>query len=229
MKNGRLCVSADHLYRKAFVDNSLVYIPSTSLNEPAKWVTPTSCVWDGPNCLRTIHVLKDLYPQNHRLFSTILGVEDVNLATLVKEARAITMSSGLGYILSLFIEIEKILKDDTAIIMPMERRRLKVFPIRNVGSVTGYDSLFTSDSAEEWFIADCSHFHRSFAGKIPLLALEVADIGRVKRFLQKAGVEKRRLSIASNGSAQTNGGVSLLDVETRAFKSKVNSILRYVI
>jgi hypothetical protein len=139
------------------------------------------------------------------------------------------MSSGLGYILSLFLEVEKILKDNTAVIMPVETRKLQIFPIRNVGSVTGYDSLFSADGAGEWFIADCSHFHRSFAGKIPLLALDVADIGRLKRLLQKAGVEKRRLSIISNGSAQINGGVSFLDVETRAFRSKVNSILRYVI
>lgn len=207
----------------------MVYIPSPSLNEPAKWVTPASCVWGGPKCLRTIHVLKDLYPQNGRLFCTILGVEDANIATLVQEARAITMSSGLGYILSLFLEVEKILKDNTAVNMPVETRKLQIFPIRNVGSVTGYDSLFSVDSAGEWFIADCSHFHRSFAGKIPLLALDVADIGRLKRLLQKAGVEERRLSIISNGSAQTNGSVSFLDVETRAFRSKVNSILRYVI
>ena len=139
------------------------------------------------------------------------------------------MSSGLGYILSLFLEVEKILKDNTAVNMPVETRKLKIFPIRNVGSVSGYDSLLSADSVDEWFIADCSHFHRSFAGKIPLLALDVADIGRLKRLLQKAGVDKRRLSIISNGSAQTSGGVSFLDVETRAFRSKVNSILRYVI
>jgi hypothetical protein len=174
-------------------------------------------------------VLKDLYPQNGRLFCTILGIEDANIATLVREARAITMSSGLGYILSLFLEVEKILKDNTAVNMPVATRKLKIFPIRNVGSVTGYDSLLSADSVDEWFIADCSHFHRSFAGKIPLLALDIADIGRLKRLLQKANVEKRSLSIISNGSAQTNGGVSFLDVETRALRSKVNSILRYII
>jgi hypothetical protein len=174
-------------------------------------------------------VLKDLYPQNDRLFRTILGVEDAKIETLVQEARSIAMSSGLGYILSLFLEAEKILKDDASVNMPAETRKLKIFPIRKIGFVTGYDSLFSADGGDEWFIADCSHFHRSFAGKIPLLALEVTDIGRLKRFLQKADVEKRRLSIAANGSAQTNGGVSFLDVETKAFRSKVNSILRYVV
>lgn len=174
-------------------------------------------------------MLKDLYPQNGRLFSTVLGVEDANIATLVQEARAITMTSGLGYILSLFLEVEKMLKDNTAVAMPAEIRKLQIFPIRKVGSVTGYDSLFSADGIDEWFVADCSHFHHSFAGKIPLLALDVSDIGRLKRLLQKSGVEKRRLSIVSNGSAQTNGGVSFLDAETKAFRSKVNSILRYVI
>jgi hypothetical protein len=174
-------------------------------------------------------VLKDLYPQNARLFCTILDVEDAKIATLVEEARAITLYSGLGYILSLFLEVAKILKDNAAVNMPGEIRKLRIFPVRNVGSVTGYDSLSSADSVNEWFIADCSHFHRSFAGKVPLLALDVADIGRLKRLLQKAGVDKRRLSIVSNGSAQTSGGVSFLDVETKAFRSKVNSILRYVI
>ena len=172
-------------------------------------------------------MLKELYPQNDRLFRTILGVEDANIGTLVYEARAITMSSGLDYILGLFLEVEKMLKDNTVVNMPAEARTLQIFPVRNVGSVTGYDSLYSTEN--EWFIADSSHFHRSFAGKIPLLALDVADISRLKRLLRKAGVEKRRLSIISNGSAQTSGDVSLLDVETRAFRSKVNSILRYVI
>jgi len=174
-------------------------------------------------------VLKELYPQNFRLFSAILGVEDANIATLVQEARAINMTSGLGYILDLFLEIAKILKDNTSVNMPGEARRLPIFPIRNVGSTTEYNSLCSAESVDEWFIADCSHFHRSFAGKIPLLAFDVADIGRIKRLLQKTGADNRRLSIVSNGSAQTNGGVSFLDMETRAFRSKVNSILRYVI
>jgi hypothetical protein len=174
-------------------------------------------------------VLKDLYPQNARLFCTILCVEDANIETLVQEAQAITLSSGLGYILSIFLEVEKMLKDNSIVNMQVETRKLRIFPIRNVGSVTGYDSLLAADSVDEWFIADCSHFHRSFAGKIPLLAFDVADIGRLRLLLHKAGVEKRRLSIISNGNAQTNGGVSFLDVETRAFRSKVNSILRCVI
>jgi hypothetical protein len=211
------------------MDKSLVYIPSQGVNEPVKWVTPSSCIWDGPKCLRTIHVLKDLYPQNGRLFSTILGVEDADITTLVQEARTITTFSGLDYIVSLFLEIEKMLKDNPAVSMPFETRRLDMFPIRNVRSVADYDSLSSADGSAEWFIADCSHFQHSFAGKIPLLAMAVADVGRFKRLLQKTGAEKRRLSIISNGSASTNGGVSFLDVETKALRSKVNSILRYVI
>jgi hypothetical protein len=227
---GPFCdVNTDHHCRIAFMDKSLVYIPSQGINEPVKWVTPSSCVWDGPKCLRTIDVLKDLYPQNGRLFSTILGVEDASITTLVQEARAITTLSGLDYILNLFLEIEKMLKDSPAISMPFETRRLDMFPVRSVGSVADYDSLFSADGSAEWFIADCSHFQRSFAGKIPLLAMAVADVGRFKRLLQKTGAEKRRLSIISNGSASTNGGVLFLDVETKAFRSKVNSILRYVI
>jgi hypothetical protein len=163
------------------------------------------------------------------LFRTILGVADADINTLVQEARSITLSSGLGYVLDLFLEVEKMLKDDTTITVPVDARALRIFPIRNVGSFAGYTSLYSANGIKEWFIADCSHFHRSFAGKIPLLALDVADICRLKRLLQKAGVDKRRLSIASNGSAQTNGGVSFLDAETKAFRRKVNSILRYVI
>jgi hypothetical protein len=114
------------------MDKSLVYIPSQSVNEPVKWVTPSSCVWDGPKCLRTIHVLKDLYPQNGRLFSNILGVEDASITTLVQEARTITTFSGLDYIVSLFLEIEKMLKDNPAVSMSFETRRLDMFPVRSV-------------------------------------------------------------------------------------------------
>jgi hypothetical protein len=215
--------------RKAFADNSLIFIPSSSFDEPAKWVTPSSCVWDGPKCLRTIHVLKDLYPQNHRLFCTILGVEDAKLATLIEEFRWMSTSWGLDYVLSLFLEVTKMLKDNNAVGVPAEIRDNVLFPIRRVGSLTGVDFYIRANDGDEWFIADCSHFHRSFAGKIPLLALDVADVGRLKRLIQKAGIDNRRLSIVANGKAETYGGVEYLDVETRAFRSKVNSILRYVI
>jgi hypothetical protein len=163
------------------------------------------------------------------LFSTILGVENASITTLVEEARTITTFSGLDYILSLFLEVEKMFKNNPAVSMPFETRRLDIFPVRSVGSVAEYDSLFSADGSVEWFIADCSHFQRSFAGKVPLLAMDVADVGRFKRLFQKTGAEKRRLSIISNGSASTNGGVSFLDAETKAFRRKVDSILRYVI
>jgi len=187
-----------------------------------------SCVWDGPKCLQTINVLKDLYPQNNRLFCSILGVEDATITTLIHEAREIRKSSDLGYILDVFLEVEKMLKDNSTADMPLGIRDVNMFPVRNAGSVTGFDRLVNANTLDDWFIADCTHFHRSFAGKIPLLALNVADVGRLKRFLQKCGVDKRKLSLVSNGSARSNGGVSYLDRETIALRSKVNSILRYV-
>jgi hypothetical protein len=172
-------------------------------------------------------VLKDLYPQNHRLFCTILGVEDAKLATLIEEFRWMSTSWGLDYVLSLFLEVTKMLKDNNSVGITAEIRDNVLFPILRVGSLTGVDYYIRANDADEWFIADCTHFHRSFAGKIPLLALDVADVGRLKRLIQKAGIDQRRLSIVANGKAETYGGVEFLDAETRAFRSKVNSILRY--
>jgi len=134
---------------------------------------------------------------------------------------------GLDYVLGLFLEIAKMLKDNTSVAYSDDIRQSLLFPIRK--SLTGVDYYVRADDNEEWFIADCSHFQRSFAGKIPLLALDVADVGRLKRLLQKAGIDKKRLSIVSNGSAETYGGVEYLTDETVAFRSKVNSILRYVV
>jgi hypothetical protein len=205
-----------------------VYIPLFDQIGRAIWVAPQACVWDGPKCLRTVHALKELYPQNQKLFCDVLGVQDAKLGSLIQETRRLSLSDDLPYITNLFTEIEKFIKDETLDENLLGLRTGRIFPIRNSSSRKEFDQLLTADSPNEWFIADCTHFQRSFKGKIPLLTFDVRDIGRMKRLLRKAGVENRRLSAVANGTAQTIGNATVLENETRIFKNKVNSILRYV-
>ena len=204
-----------------------MYIPLSDQIGRAIWVAPHACVWDGPKCLRTVYSLKELYPQNQKLFCDVLGVQDAKLGSLIQEARRLSLLDDLPYIANLFTEIEKFIKDEIFDENLSGLRTGRIFPVRNSSSRNGFDQLLTADSPNEWFIADCSHFQRSFNGKIPLLAFDVRDIGRMKRLLRKAGVENRRLSAVANGTAKTIGNVTVLENKTRVFKNKVNSILRY--
>jgi hypothetical protein len=144
----------------------------------------------------------------------------------MKEASSLAVNWDIAYITSLFVEIEKCIKDEPADSIPSGLRNSGMFPIRSSSSTSGFDQLLRANSAKEWFIADCSHFQRSFNGKVPLLAFEVAEVGRMKVLIRKAGVENRRLSAVANGTAKTEGVTTFLDGETVAFKKKVNSILR---
>lgn len=184
-------------------------------------------MWDGPDCLRSVHALKKLYPQSQRLFCDILGVQDARLENLIREARLLSqLETDLSYITKLFLEIEKLIKDDTSESITRALRTSRIFPTRNAGSRAEFDQLLRGDSTSEWFIADCTHFRHAFQGMIPFLAISVGNISRLKKVLRKAGVENRRLSAAAKGSAQTVGTVTFLDHDTSRFTAKVDSILR---
>jgi hypothetical protein len=173
-----------------------------------------------------VHALKELYPQNERLFCSLLGVQDAKIEDLIQEARLLSTADSLDYISNVFLEMEKLIKDDTPDHVTRTLKTSRIFPVRPVGSHAGFNELARSDSASAWFIADCTHFQRSFQGKIPLLAFDVKIIGRMKKAIRRAGVENRRLSSVAKGSAETEGLVVLLQDQTAAFKRKVSSILR---
>jgi hypothetical protein len=210
-----------------FEENSLIFIPPTEKEPEATWVAPSACVWDGPKCLQFTHILKDIYPQYESLFN-VLEVHDANIETLLQEAEAVSCSDDISYVSSLFIGIEKMLKEDKSGNISTDLVSRPIFPIRRRGSTDGFHKLVRACSSDKWFIADCSHFQRSFEGELPLLALSASDVCQISRILKRARLGERLLSFAASGTCTTSGKVSALEAATNEFRRKVDSILRYV-
>jgi hypothetical protein len=177
--------------------------------------------------MQKFSALSEIYPENRRLFCDILGIKDANLDHLVRETTGLSHSDNLSYIVEVFQELEKFIKDDTPESSIRPLRDSYVFPVRLSSASFGFNFLSPGDSISEWFIADCTHLEKAFRGKVPMLAFSVEDIGRVKRLLRMAGVEHRKLSYATQGNAETVGDSSHWQDYTDSLRSKVNSILRY--
>jgi hypothetical protein len=124
--------------------------------------------------------------------------------------------------------MEKMLKEDKAGTISTDLISRPIFPIRRQGSTDGFHKLVRARSSDKWFIADCTHFQQSFDGKLPLLALSASDVCQISRILKRARLGERLLSFAASGTCTASGKVSVEEAATNGFRSKVDSILRYV-
>jgi hypothetical protein len=176
--------------------------------------------------MRSVYSLHGLYPDNRRLFSNLLGLGDASLQHLIKEALQFTTTDDLEYITDVFLELEKHITDNTPTSETSSLRKQSIFPVQGVGTGLRFSSLRSSNAAHEWFIADATHLKKSFDNKVPLLAVDVADVGRLKRFLKAAGVEGRKLSHAVEGSAETVGSMWPWEQYTNRLRDRAEFILR---
>jgi hypothetical protein len=170
--------------------------------------------------------LKNIYPACKRLFCDILGLSNAQASDFVREARALKTLDSLEDIKDLFLEMEKFLQEDETESSFGLLRSNCIFPIRNIGTASGYTDLRRTEYPPNWFIADRVHLEESFRGRIPLLAFSVEDVSRMTRLLKKLGVEGRKLTKAARSIPTTRGAVSPDEVYKDSLLGKVDFILR---
>ena len=225
--------------RNVFGGKSLVFIPVTRQGARPRWNSLSRCRWKGPPIgknsrgLRTFDGLKDLYPENRRLFCDILGIRDVSLKDLVHEAKYWAVEDSLDHITGLFHTMEKLLEDEST---PSYHRNLhelskhKIFPVSKNWNLDTDQVSALQDSAlsTEWFIADTAPFRTIFAGVVPLLDISVDKLPEMDQVLENLGLKVRFLSKRAESVPRTQGAVALNHELTDAFRSKVNFIIRSV-
>ena len=145
---------------------------------------------------------------------------------LIREASQFNLLDDIGYITEVFKELEKFLTDKTPASETVELTKRSVFPVSKSVDGPGFDCLLSSDIKHQWWIADTMHLAESFKGIIPLLAIDVEDIGRLKRLFKAAKVELRKLSHDAEGIAHTDGYIESWPDYTKSLQGKANSILR---
>ncbi|KAG0645662.1 hypothetical protein D0Z07_8708 [Hyphodiscus hymeniophilus] len=227
------------IVKTTFGKKNLVFIPSTRHGVRPKWNTLSRCRWKGPPIgknsqgLRSFVGLKDLYPENRRLFCDILGIKDASLKDLVHEAKYWAVEDSLDHITGLLHTMEKLLEDENK---PSPQNHLielskhKIFPVsKNWNLDTDrVSALQDAKLSTEWFIADTTPFRTIFAGVVPLLDISVDKLPEMDQVLEKIGLKGRFLSKHTESVPGIQGSVVFNQELTDAFRSKVNFIIRSV-
>jgi hypothetical protein len=220
----------------AFRTEKLVYIPGSITGSRGKWADVHFCIWDGPKCLRNVSRLKDFYPEHHQFFCGILGLTSANWETLREEALNITACDNIEHISQVFVAISSHLKemDDVPTASPMsgqsvqDLKQSRIFPVKTQTSHSTFDRLSTAQEDEMWFIADRLHLRQIFEGRVPLLALNVESVEKIRLLIQKLGLEHRLLSKVAHGIPKIQGTSELHLQYTTSLRRKSRSIARYV-
>ena len=182
--------------------------------------------------LRTFDSLKDLYPENRRLFCEILGVQDTNLQDLVHEAQSFAVGDSIDHLTGIFHTMEKLLDDDPGAAFKVNLHALstyKCFPVSENWELDTdrVSALQDSQQGSEWFVADTGPFRTIFAGVVPLLDIKVDDLPKMDQVLESIALKKRFLSKNASSVPRTQGAVVLNHELTDAFRSKVDFIIRF--
>lgn len=218
----------------------MVYIPGSKEGKPHQWVSLAQCRWKGPPIekdtkdFRTFNVLKDIYPENKRLFCDILGVRNATLDDLVFEARKFAVGDSLAHITSMFHSMEKFLEEENAGYYNANLYNLQAYEIFPVSKNWNLDTDRVSAmqnglTPSEWFIADTATFRTIFAGIVPLLDIKVDHLAQMDQLLGKFGLKSRFLTEQAKSVPKIQGVVALNQELTDLFRSKVDFFIRCVI
>ncbi|CZR52451.1 uncharacterized protein PAC_02328 [Phialocephala subalpina] len=208
------------LVRDSFKSKKMVFVPAEQGN-PHPWLDLLWCRWKGlpnqkdPRIFRTFESLKDMYPENRRLFCDTHGVRDVTADDLVLEARRFAMGDSIAHITSRLHCKEKFLEQDSSMTSNgnfHNPRACNIFPVSknwnlDTDKVTAVQNGLTFAG---WFIADTATFRTIFAGVV----------------LDKLGLKTRFLTEQAKSVPRTQGVVALNQELIDLFRSKVDFIIR---
>jgi hypothetical protein len=175
----------------------------------------------------------DIYPSNRHLFCEILGVKDATLQYFIHEAQYFKPGDSLAHVTALFHTLEKLLEEDDSARNRMKfqgLRAVSMFPVSKnwKQEMHQVSALETSAACSEWFIADTTPLHTTFAGIVPLLDVKVDDLGAMDQILGEMGLKGRFLSKVASNVPEIQGTVEFNEALTKTFKSRVDYIIRYV-
>jgi hypothetical protein len=107
----------------------------------------------------------------------------------------------------------------------------RIFPIETKINEIGHATFHHLSSARQrdiWFIADRVHLRQSFEGLVPLLALNVEGVERIRVLITKLKLEHRLLSEVAQGLPRAFGASRTCSAYTRLLRAKSRFIARYV-
>lgn len=197
------------------------------------WLSLDACIWDGPECLKKIPRLRELYQDQRDFFCDTLGLTVADLKTLVNEVKLINSADSLPYIRALFIQLSYMLHGTlypTRVHAGFEDVwEFNIFPVWTGKPGPHFDALKSGRvfrESEWWYIADTRHLGDAFRGKVPVLAFEAYMLDRIKHLIVTMRWEDRMLyNLAKmKVSAETSDNVN--HAYTQSLRGKWRGIAR---
>ncbi|KAI3322975.1 hypothetical protein HD806DRAFT_94651 [Xylariaceae sp. AK1471] len=209
---------------REFQEKRLIFIPSGG--DTPVWIGPDHCVWNGPSSLRKTQRLKEHYPERELLFRRTLRIAHATVRTLITEAKQISANDSLSYICGLLkelsIEVDKTSKPYSSDGWG-DLDKCCIFPIWTRDPSPNFDHLGTASKKtqnNEWYIADHPYLRMSFEGRVPLLALDAANLDKTKSLIEYIGCGGRRLSRLVEKDSAIEGEAKLDDGYTTSLQRK---------
>ena len=172
-----------------------------------------------------------LYPSCSGLFQDILGVKEAGLQTVLTELFAISESDDLGYIFDLFTSLNKNTSTGARALITDNAetfRTIPVFPIELKGSRKdpSVHHLGSISADSVWYIADRPHLRDKFRGRVPLLAFDNEQLGRMKWIYFLPFMTKRLLSKLAVCKPQRGLKATLHEPFTSLLRGRSKYIMR---
>lgn len=194
-----------------FATENLVFLSAEDgFGDGGRWVALSSCVWEGPTCLKRTPRLRRLYPQLVKLFIKILGCPNVELEHLAREAQMIDETDNLHHIEDVFAAISIRLPktylpspSQMALLAPL--RKARIFPTRLGLQSTKTFQLKTASEKDEWYVPDDERSCFIFDDHLEFLALDRKAVCQFKPLFEGLGVSNRLLSVVARCEAVVGG------------------------
>lgn len=198
--------------RLAFKQDELIFFKGKTGKRGAEHISAWMSLAE---CFRKNLDLDELYPRSKSLFSSLLDRGGLELDDLITHSSSITTSHSLAAIHRVLANMSRAVTAMTehAASMALKPLRCKpIFPISWDTSQVQFELASAED--ERWFIADRAHLHDSFAGKVPLLALQPPDLDVLAGLLAALDLEPRRLSSCVTTTTYPKGVTKLRTSDT---------------
>jgi hypothetical protein len=194
-----------------FAAGNLIFLSAEDgFADGGRWVPLSSCVWDGPPCLKRTPRLRSLYPGLFKLFFRILGCPHAELEHMAWEAQMIDETDSLYHIEDVFTAICNRLPTtylpssaQVAVLAPLKKAR--IFPTRLGLERTKTFQLKTASDKDEWFVPDEQRSSSIFEDQLNFLALDRKCLSMLKPLFEGLGVRHRLLSAAARREAVVGG------------------------
>ncbi|KAI0182894.1 hypothetical protein EV127DRAFT_40641 [Xylaria flabelliformis] len=207
--------------RETFEREGLIY---ASVDDRPSWHKPSQCVWSKAARLRGKVSLNEDYEDLEELFTSVLGVKQVDLLMAIDELKHAGSRQPVSVpeVKESIWTVNSLLASETRLPKTSGIMESSIFPIKYPDGGVRCGTIAT-----EFFIVDREQMKQSFADKVKLLDFSLEEVVRLRDFIHWIGLQHRYLSHCTKEVTSFPGeGASPIPTPGLQIRHKAHSFLR---